>query len=86
QAEKLGKACAEAGRDVAGLDKILLTGFTPDRGRPLESVDAFVDFAGRHRDLGFTEIVVHWPIPGSDFAADEKVFERIAAEAADQLR
>ena len=37
------------------LDKILLTGFTPDRGHPLESLDAFVDFAGRHGELGFTE-------------------------------
>lgn len=68
------------------LDRVLLTGFTPERSRPLESVDAFVDFAGRHRDLGFTELVVHWPIPDSDFAADEKVFERIAMEALAQLK
>ncbi|WP_327189984.1 LLM class flavin-dependent oxidoreductase [Streptomyces xinghaiensis] len=81
----LTAACAETGRDVAELDKILLTGFTPDRTRPLESLDAFVDFAGRHRELGFTEIVVHWPIPGSDFAADQAVFEKIATEAAAQL-
>ncbi|MCC5032319.1 LLM class flavin-dependent oxidoreductase [Streptomyces sp. WAC 00631] len=85
QFEGLAAACAETGRDVAELDKILLTGFTPDRARPLESLDAFVDFAGRHRDLGFTEIVVHWPIPGSDFAADQAVFEKIATEAAAQL-
>ncbi|MCC9740429.1 LLM class flavin-dependent oxidoreductase [Streptomyces sp. MNU89] len=85
QLEGLAAACAETGRDVAELDKILLTGFTPDRARPLESLDAFVDFAGRHRDLGFTEIVVHWPIPGSDFAADQAVFEKIATEAAAQL-
>jgi alkanesulfonate monooxygenase SsuD/methylene tetrahydromethanopterin reductase-like flavin-dependent oxidoreductase (luciferase family) len=85
QIEKLGKACAEIGRDVGELDKILLTGFTPDRGRPLESVDAFVDFAGSHRDLGFTEIVIHWPIPDSDFAADQAVFEKIVTEAVAQL-
>ncbi|MEU9865164.1 LLM class flavin-dependent oxidoreductase [Streptomyces sp. NPDC047971] len=85
QIEKLGKACAEIGRDVDEPDKILLTGFTPDRGRLLESVDAFVDFAGTHRDLGFTEIVIHWPIPGSDFAADQAVFEKIAIEAVAQL-
>ncbi|MFD5104643.1 LLM class flavin-dependent oxidoreductase [Streptomyces cinereoruber] len=85
QVERLGKACAEAGREVAELDKILLTGFTPDRNRPLESVEAFVDFAGRHRDLGFTEIVVHWPIPDSDFAADQAVFESIATEALSRL-
>ncbi|MEZ7002034.1 LLM class flavin-dependent oxidoreductase [Streptomyces sp. AD55] len=81
QIARLGDACATLGRDPAGLEKVLLTGFTPDRTRPLESVEAFVDFAGRHRELGFTEIVVHWPIPGSDFAADEKVYERIALEA-----
>ncbi len=86
QAEKLADACAAIGRDVRELDRILLTGFTPDRGRPLESVDAFVDFAGRHQELGFTEILIHWPIPDSDFAADERVFERIATEAPAQLR
>ncbi|MDN5380788.1 MULTISPECIES: LLM class flavin-dependent oxidoreductase [Streptomyces] len=86
QIEKLAEACAAEGRAVTELDKILLTGFTPDRGRPLESLDAFVDFAGRHQELGFTEIVIHWPIPGSDFASDEKVFEKIALEAAAQLR
>ncbi|MGV9337177.1 LLM class flavin-dependent oxidoreductase [Streptomyces sp. NPDC003688] len=85
QLARLGEACAEAGRDVAELDKILLTGFTPDRSGPLQSLDAFVDFAGRHRELGFSEIVVHWPVPDSDFAADQKVFERIAMEAAAQL-
>ncbi|MFD1661338.1 LLM class flavin-dependent oxidoreductase [Streptomyces caeni] len=85
QAEKLADACAEIGRDARGLDKILLTGFTPDRGRLLESLDAFVDFAGRHRELGFTELVLHWPISDSDFAADQKVFEQIATEAPDQL-
>ncbi|KUJ49847.1 LLM class flavin-dependent oxidoreductase [Streptomyces sp. MI02-2A] len=85
QTERLAEACATIGRDATELDKVLLTGFTPDRGRPLESLDAFVDFAGRHQELGFTDLVVHWPIPDSDFAADEKVFERIALEAPAQL-
>lgn len=83
QADKLAAACDAIGRDVAELDKILLTGFTPDR--PLDSFDAFVDFAGSHAELGFNEIVLHWPLPGTDFAADEKVFERIATEALVQL-
>ncbi|MFH0243298.1 LLM class flavin-dependent oxidoreductase [Streptomyces sp. HK10] len=82
QVERLGEACAETGRDAAGLGKVLLHGFTPERNTPLESVEAFVDFAGRHRELGFTEIAVHWPIPGSNFAADQTVHERIATEAA----
>ncbi|CAL9464638.1 LLM class flavin-dependent oxidoreductase [Streptomyces sp. enrichment culture] len=85
QVEKLGKACADAGRDVGELDKILLTGFTPEANGVLDSVDAFVDFAGRHAELGFDEIVVHAPIPDSVFAADETVFERIATEGLAQL-
>ncbi|WLQ41921.1 LLM class flavin-dependent oxidoreductase [Streptomyces laculatispora] len=85
QVARLGAACGTIGRDVAELDKVLLTAFTPDRSTMLDSVDAFVDFAGRQRETGFTEIVVHWPIPGSDFAADEAVFERIATEAVRQL-
>ncbi|MEU8861059.1 LLM class flavin-dependent oxidoreductase [Streptomyces umbrinus] len=86
QVEKLTAACETVGRDVNELDKVLLTGFTPDRARPLESLDAFVDFAGRHMELGFTDIVIHWPVPDyPDFAADEKVFEHIAMEAVGQL-
>ncbi|MFJ9032990.1 LLM class flavin-dependent oxidoreductase [Streptomyces sp. NPDC102274] len=82
----LGKACAEIGRDVSEVEKILLTGFTPDRSGPMESLDAFVDFAGRHFELGITEIVMHAPIPDSEFAADQRVYERIATEAPAQLR
>lgn len=85
QVARLGAACGEIGRDAAELDKVLLTAFTPDRSRMLASVDAFVGFAGRHREIGFTEIVVHWPIPDSDFAAGQGVFERIATEALRQL-
>jgi alkanesulfonate monooxygenase SsuD/methylene tetrahydromethanopterin reductase-like flavin-dependent oxidoreductase (luciferase family) len=78
QLDRLATACAEAGRDAAELDKVLLTGFTPDR--PLDSFDAFVDFAGRHFALGITEIVLHAPIPDTGFAADRKGFDRIATE------
>ncbi|MEU3058970.1 LLM class flavin-dependent oxidoreductase [Streptomyces subrutilus] len=85
QMAKLDKALAEVGRNPGPMEKILLTGFTPERNTLLQSVDAFVDFAGRHRELGFTELVVHAPIPDSDFAADETVFEKIATEALAQL-
>ncbi|QXE35865.1 LLM class flavin-dependent oxidoreductase [Streptomyces sp. GMY02] len=84
QIERLAKVCAEIGREVP--EKILLTGFTPDRDAPMRSLDAFVDFAGRYRELGIDEIVVHAPIPDSVFAADQRVFERIATEAPTQLR
>ncbi|NGO83648.1 LLM class flavin-dependent oxidoreductase [Streptomyces sp. 196(2019)] len=85
QGKRLEAACEETGRDASELDRILLTGFTPDRNTPLESVDAFVDFAGRHAELGFTEIAIHAPIPDSDFDTDPAVYERIATEALAQL-
>ncbi|MEU5210971.1 LLM class flavin-dependent oxidoreductase [Streptomyces sp. NPDC020742] len=83
QVERLAKTCADQGRDAGELQKVMLTGFTPDR--PLDSLDAFVDFAGRHRELGIDEVVIHWPIADSVFAADVAVFERIATEALGQL-
>lgn len=77
--------CADQGRPVDTIGRMLLVGFTPEANSPLASLDAFVDFAGRHRALGFTELVIHWPIEDSVFAADQAVFERIATEALDQL-
>jgi alkanesulfonate monooxygenase SsuD/methylene tetrahydromethanopterin reductase-like flavin-dependent oxidoreductase (luciferase family) len=87
QVERLGAALAEAGRgdEVPEFPKTLLTGFTPDRGGPLTSVEAFTDFAGRHAEAGITEIVIHWPVPDSYFACDPAVFEAIATEAASRL-
>ncbi|MET3982361.1 LLM class flavin-dependent oxidoreductase [Streptomyces sp. PvR034] len=85
QIEKLGKACAEIGRDPESVEKILLTGFTPEANTMLSSLDAFVDFVGRHRELGFSELVIHAPIPDSDFASDQDVFEKIATEGLAQL-
>lgn len=85
QVQRLEAACAEIGRDPATVHRVLLTGFTPEANDLLGSFERFVDFAGRHREIGFDEIVVHWPIPGSDFAADQDVFEQIATEALDHL-
>jgi alkanesulfonate monooxygenase SsuD/methylene tetrahydromethanopterin reductase-like flavin-dependent oxidoreductase (luciferase family) len=81
QVARLDEACERAGRTV--LERILLVGTTTVAEQPLASVDAFVDFAGAHADLGFTEIVLHWPIPDSVFAADQRVFEAIATGYAD---
>ncbi|RAJ37530.1 luciferase-like monooxygenase [Kitasatospora sp. SolWspMP-SS2h] len=83
QVEKLAAACEAAGRDVGELEKVLLQGSTAEQ--PLESVDAFVDWAGTYREVGITELVVHWPVPDSVFAGDLAVFEKIATEGLAQL-
>ncbi len=81
QVERLDEACAAEGRRVE--ERILLLG-TPPEGA-LDSVAAFVDFAGAHAELGFTEVVLHWPVPDSIFEADLTTFETIATEAPAQL-
>jgi alkanesulfonate monooxygenase SsuD/methylene tetrahydromethanopterin reductase-like flavin-dependent oxidoreductase (luciferase family) len=79
----LDAALEARGRDRASVQRVFLDGFTEER--PLASVDAFVDMAGRFGRLGITELIVHWPIPGSQFDVDPKVFERIATDGVDQL-
>ncbi|WP_367124797.1 LLM class flavin-dependent oxidoreductase [Streptomyces phytohabitans] len=83
QLARLAAACEEEGRAAGGPEKVLLTGFTPDE--PLDSLDAFVDFAGTYAALGFDELVLHWPLPHSRFAADQRVFEKIATDGPGQL-
>ncbi|MEV6976550.1 LLM class flavin-dependent oxidoreductase [Kitasatospora sp. NPDC093806] len=82
--DRLGELCAEQGRDVKELDRILLTGYTTER--PCASVDRFVDLAGRYAEAGVTELVVHLPVADSRFAADERVFARIVEEGLPQVR
>lgn len=73
------KACADIGRDVTGVPRLLLTGFTEEPW--LESLDSFEDLAGRYAELGITDIAIHWPRPDSLWDSDPGVFERIAAAA-----
>jgi len=77
QMARLDEACAEAGRDPATLDRLVVLGPTLDGG--LSSVDAFTEAAGRYAEIGVTDLVVHWPRDGEPYRADPAVFERIFA-------
>jgi alkanesulfonate monooxygenase SsuD/methylene tetrahydromethanopterin reductase-like flavin-dependent oxidoreductase (luciferase family) len=83
QLAALEAACAQRGRSLDSLDRVLLHSSTAER--PLDSLDAFVDWAGRYREIGITELVVHWPVPDSVFANDLAVFEQIATDGLAQL-
>jgi alkanesulfonate monooxygenase SsuD/methylene tetrahydromethanopterin reductase-like flavin-dependent oxidoreductase (luciferase family) len=83
QLARLATACEQGGRDPHSLDRVLLSGFTEEP--LLDSLDAFVDAAGRYREQGIDEIVLHWPVPDSQFEADPAVFEKIVTEAPSQL-
>lgn len=83
QLADLDVALAARGRDRSSIERVLLDGFG---GEPtVASVDAFVDVAGRYAALGITELVVHWPVAESPFAADLVLFERIVTDGAAQL-
>lgn len=77
QCAQLDEACAAVGRDPASLRRVLLTGLTADR--PLASVGAYDDLAGRYGQLGFDEIVVHWPEedPAHPFAGSGEVLAEV---------
>jgi alkanesulfonate monooxygenase SsuD/methylene tetrahydromethanopterin reductase-like flavin-dependent oxidoreductase (luciferase family) len=79
QVEQLAERCAAVGRDPAGIDRILLIG--EPRERPLASVAAFTEFAGRYEELGFDEIVFHHPRPDDPVWTDDPaVVDAIAAK------
>lgn len=84
QVHRLEDACIAEGRDPKELDRVLLNGSTGERA--LDSVDAFVDYAGRYAAVGITEIAVHLPVPGTVFDTDERVFERIITDGLPQVR
>ncbi len=65
------------------VNRLLLDGLNDER--PLVSLNAFVDWAGRYRELGITELVIHWPEPNSIFDNDIAIFEAIALEGMAQL-
>ena len=75
--EKLRGVCQEQGRDFETLGRLALTGFLE---RPLASRDAFLDVVGRYEEMGFTELVVHWPRAEEPFAASRSVLEEIAPD------
>ncbi|MFD5320966.1 LLM class flavin-dependent oxidoreductase [Streptomyces sp. NPDC127098] len=82
QVERLESVCEEVGREPSTLGRVLLdtSAFAPHGVSPLASVDAFAEYAGTCARLGFTEVVLHWPVPDSVFATDQAVFERIVTQ------
>ncbi len=83
QSAQLNDILIEEGLLTNSLERLLLDGFSNEN--PLASLNAFVDWAGRYKELGITELVIHWPQPGSPFESDFGVFEQIATEGPAQL-
>jgi alkanesulfonate monooxygenase SsuD/methylene tetrahydromethanopterin reductase-like flavin-dependent oxidoreductase (luciferase family) len=85
RARRLDDACAAIGRDPAEIRRIYLVGSTGER--PLASVGAFDDFAGRYAALGFTDLVFHHPRPDDPvWDEPESIVEDIAADVLPRLQ
>lgn len=83
QLQFLRAALERHGRHEGDVATVLLDGLNNER--PLVSLGAFVDWAGRYRALGITELVIQWPEPDSPFDCSLATFEEIAIEGLRQL-
>ncbi|MFZ5852219.1 MAG: LLM class flavin-dependent oxidoreductase [Actinomycetota bacterium] len=75
-ARRLEDVAVSAGRDPGSIDRYLSL---DAGGYALRSVDAFEDAVGRARELGFTDVVTHWPRAEGVYAGRESVLEEVAS-------
>ena len=71
---RLDDALVAAGREPGDVERYLSVDASGSFA--LESVEQLRDVLGRAEQLGFAEIVVHWPRPDGVYAGDERVLER----------
>ncbi|GAA2755217.1 LLM class flavin-dependent oxidoreductase [Actinopolymorpha rutila] len=69
---------AQDGRDPATIDRYL--SLDSDDHFALASTESFADATGRAAELGFTDVVVHWPRPDGIYAGDEAVLDKVASD------
>ncbi len=67
---------AETDRPGPAVDRYLSLDSAPVYS--MSSPDTFADAVGRARELGFTDVVTHWPRASSWYAGSEKVLEKVA--------
>jgi alkanesulfonate monooxygenase SsuD/methylene tetrahydromethanopterin reductase-like flavin-dependent oxidoreductase (luciferase family) len=82
--KRMDDTLAAAGRAPATLDRYLSLDAAPLFS--LSSPAYFADAVGRAAELGFTDVITHWPRRSSWYAGDEAVLEKVATEVLPQLR
>ncbi|WP_341718335.1 LLM class flavin-dependent oxidoreductase [Micromonospora sp. FIMYZ51] len=83
-AQRMDSTLAAAGRDPASLDRYLSLDGAPVFS--LSSAQFFADQVGRAADLGFTDVITHWPRESSWYAGDEAVLADVATRLLPGLR
>ena len=81
-ASRLDDALAGVGRTPDSISRYL----SLDSGGQysLESLTAFDELSGRAADLGFTDVIVHWPRAEGVYAGSEEVLTEVASRLSQQ--
>lgn len=74
-ADRFAEAESAAGR--SGLRRVLSLDSSPHYS--LASPAVYAEMSGRARELGFTDVVSHWPRPDGPYAGDEAVLTAVAS-------
>lgn len=82
-ARRFEEALAVRGRDQASVARYL--SFDAGPVYSLSSVAVFEEAVGRAGELGFTDVITHWPRQTGWYAGDEAVLEAVAADVLPRL-
>jgi alkanesulfonate monooxygenase SsuD/methylene tetrahydromethanopterin reductase-like flavin-dependent oxidoreductase (luciferase family) len=77
-AGRLADALAAAGREPGQVRRYL--SLDASGTFALTSAAYFADAVGRAAELGFTDVITHWPRPDDPYAGNESVLEAVAAD------
>ena len=81
---RLDDALAAQGRDGDAFERHLNLDSSPVFS--LSSADAFEEMTGRAADLGFTDVITHWPRPQDPYAGSVTTLEQVAAQVLPRWR
>ena len=81
---RLDDALAAQGRDADAFERHLNLDSSPVFS--LSSVDAFEEMTGRAADLGFTDVITHWPRPQDPYVGSMTTLEHVAAQVLPRWR
>ena len=81
---RLDDGLAAQGRDAGAFERHLNLDSSPVFS--LSGADLFEDLTGRADELGFTDVIAHWPRPQDPYAGTVGTLEQVAAEVLPRWR
>ena len=81
---RLDDVLLKAGADSTTFERHLNLDSSPQFA--LASVAVFEEMVGRAGELGFTDVITHWPRPDGPYAGDVSILETVASEAIPHFR